>query len=301
LELRHLRYFVVLADKLHFGHSAEYLKMAQPPLSQQIKDLEDELGVPLFLRTKRSVTLTDAGKTFLPRAIQILTQVDKACDEVRQVYLGNMGKIVIGFAGGTDFHLFRFQNAFQETYPDVKVILRRLGTADQVAALHLEKIDVGFLYPPVESDELKLLSLPLQKIVVALPENHPLSNGQRPLETKELAKESFIMTPSIAGTSYRNVLFNLCYKAGFFPNVTLEAYETETLLSYVSYGMGITLVPSSYIRYPMQGVVYKNLLDPSATIETAMAWKYESTSSAAHAYIEIVRHILDQSLKDNFE
>lgn len=300
MELRHFRYFVVLAEELHFRRAAERLNIAQPPLSQQIKDLEEEIGAPLFFRTKKKVTLTDSGKAFLPRAKQILRQVDKACEEVREIYLGQKGQIVIGFAGGTTYDLLRFQKTFQEAYPDVEVMLRRLGTADQVEALHQEKIDIGFLYPPIESDQLTLFSLPQQGVIAAVPENHPLATITGPVDTKELKKESFIITPQKAGTSYRNVLFNLFYRAGFVPKVTMEAYEIETALSFVASEMGITLVPSSYQRRKMQGVVYKELLEQTSTFETAMVWRSNEDSSAALAFIETVRQSLNQSENERY-
>lgn len=228
----------------------------------------------------------------MPRAKQILTQVDIACEEVRQVYLGQKGQIVIGFAGGTTYDLLRFQKTFQEEYPDVEVMLRRLGTADQVDALHQEKIDIGFLYPPIESDQLTLFSLPQQGVIAAVPENHSLAKRQTPIDTKELKKESFIVTPQKAGTSYRNVLFNLFYRAGFVPKVTMEAYEIETALSFVASGMGITLVPSSLQRHEVQGVVYKELLDQTSAFKTAMVWRSDENSSATLAFIESVKQSL---------
>jgi DNA-binding transcriptional LysR family regulator len=293
VELRHLRYFVVLAEELHFGRAAERLHIAQPPLSQQIKNLEEEIGAPLFYRTNRTVTLTKSGETFLPRAIQILSQVDKACEAARLVYLGKMGQIVIGFAGGTTYDLLRFQKTFRETYPDVNVILRRLSTAYQVEALHQEKIHIGILHTPIESDQISLLPLRNDRVIVALPENHPLAAKPCPIDARELESEPFIMTPRQAGSAYYNIMMNVCYRAGFIPKVVLEAHEIETILSYVSAGMGISLIPALLQRHPVQGVVYKELLDQTSILGTSMAWRNDEKSQVALAFIELVRQLLN--------
>ncbi|MBV9229224.1 MAG: LysR family transcriptional regulator, partial [Chloroflexi bacterium] len=193
MELRHLHYFIAVAEELHFGKAAERLQMAQPPLSQQIRQLEDELGVQLFYRTKRHVQLTEAGHVFLQEARQTLIQAEQAIVAARRAGRGELGRLAIGFVGSaTSDILPTLIRGFQERYPEVELLLRELTTAQQVRALQDGRIHVGILRPPVHDDTLRIETLFKEPLIVALPERHPLSSQvQLPIEA--LAREHFIL------------------------------------------------------------------------------------------------------------
>ncbi len=299
MELRHVRYFVTLAKELHFGRAAERLQLAQPALSQQIKQLETEIGVPLFHRTKRQVHLTEAGKVFLNRANQILIQVDDACEEAKRVHKGQSGELKLGFAGLVTFDLLPFiLKVYREHYPNVKIVLRHLPTVEQVNGLLEEEIDVGILIPPIESVSLDLEVLRKESFIVALPKSHPLAQSASSLYMSDLMNESFIMPPRLSGPGYFDAIISLCYQAGFSPKTVQEAQELQTMVSLVASEFGVCILPASIQYLKNENVAYLPIQDEYTKIHTAIACKKDNFSPVVCSFLtlmkeEVIPHLLE--------
>jgi DNA-binding transcriptional LysR family regulator len=288
VELRHLRYFIAVAEELSFSQAANRLNMAQPPLSQQIKKLEEELGVSLFYRTKRQVVLTDAGKIFLEQAYQIFADCDRACDMAQKTARGELGHLVIGFTGVASFDILpRLISFYRSMYPRVELILRQLGTAEQVQELLGKKIQVGILCLPVENSELNFEVIQKEPFVVALPKTHVLASRIAPIEVSELAQEEFIMTTRKVGQGYYDVIINICQQAGFSPNIAQKVHELQTTVSLIAAGMGIALMPYSIQKFQTPGVVYKRLKNTISMLETSIAWRKDETSPSVQSFLAV--------------
>ena len=224
MELRHLKYFIAVAEELHFGRAAQRLQMAQPPLSHQIKQLENELDVLLFSRTKQRVELTKAGEVFLKRTYEILNRVHLACEEAKSIDRGESGQLVLAFTGSIAFELLPLLlRRFQEQYPNINIVLRQLSSTEQIEALHDNSIHVGLLILPIESESFHVEMLREEPFIVALPKTHRLATETEPIDVSILANEQFIMTPRKAGESYYDAIISLCQHAGFSPKKTQEA------------------------------------------------------------------------------
>ena len=272
MELRHIRYFIAVAEECHFGRAAERLHIAQPPLSQQIKQLEAELGVQLLTRSTRRVELTQAGERYLERARSIIAAVDEAGREAVRVDAGELGRVAVGFVGSTTYELLpRLARVLREDFPGIELDLRgEMLTPDQVAALHAGMLDLAFLRPPVRDPDLKLKVLRREPLVVVLPESHPLAGlAEVPLDA--LAGEPFITYPSQHRSVTFDAVFDACLAAGFEPEVRQEVAETSTLVSFVAAGIGVALVPASVQHLRITGAVYRPLEGDPAQIELAVA------------------------------
>ncbi|MFC7395503.1 LysR family transcriptional regulator [Scopulibacillus cellulosilyticus] len=292
MELRHLRYFIAVAEELHFGKAAERLKIAQPPLSHQIKQLETELGVPLLYRTKRKVELTEAGKVFLKRCYQILSDVNKACEEAQSIYRGEIGQLTIGFGGAVYDLLPPILDIYQNKYPNLKIIFQQLTTSDQVKALTEGKIDVGLLVSPIDSPHLKFEVIREEPFIAALPKTHRLAKLKQPIDVSELANEPFIMTPRSVGPSYYDAIISLCFQAGFSPKTSQEVQELQTILALVASGMGAALLPSSFQFLKNDDVVYLPLKKSKATCKIAAAWHKDNKSPIVHSFLNLIRELM---------
>ncbi|MFM7423709.1 MAG: LysR substrate-binding domain-containing protein, partial [Elainella sp.] len=234
MELRHLRYFIAVAEELHFGRAAERLHMAQPPLSQQIKQLEDLLGFRLFERTKRSVQLTEAGQVFLSETYRLFRQLDQAIETGRQVSRGEKGQLVVGFVSSAAYNVLPdILRRFRSLVPDVRLELHELPTNEQVEWLLEGKIDVGFLRPPIEAVPLNLITIVREPMVVALPEQHPLGQASE-ISLTSLANDAFVLFPRPLSPQTYDQIISLCQQAGFSPNVVQEAMQMQTIVSLVA-------------------------------------------------------------------
>ena len=272
MELRHIRYFIAVAEECHFGRAAERLHIAQPPLSQQIKQLEAELGVQLLTRSTRRVELTQAGERYLERARAIVAAVDDAGREAVRVDAGELGHVSVGFVGSTTYELLpRLARVLREDFPGIELDLRgEMLTPDQVAALHAGSLDLAFLRPPVRDPDLKLKVLRREPLVVVLPESHPLA-GRDEVALSALAGEPFITYLSQHRSVTYDAVFDACLTAGFEPQVRQEVAETSTLVSFVAAGIGVALVPASVQHLRITGAVYRPLEGEPAQIELAVA------------------------------
>jgi DNA-binding transcriptional LysR family regulator len=264
VELRHVRYFIAVAEEGHITRAAERLGMQQPPLSQQIKAMERELDVQLFRRKPRGVELTDAGRALLEDAREILARLDQALETTRRTARGEQGRIRVGISVTSTFHPLvpRAIRAFREAYPLVFLTLQEGRTHDLVELLRGERIDAAFVrLPPADPDGVAVNNLLEEPMVLALPSAHVLARGSRStaIPLKSLANETFIAPPSQRGPGLRATAFEAYRAAGFAPRIGQEDAGTTTALSFVAAGLGISIVPASLQRLRIDGVAYRRL------------------------------------------
>jgi DNA-binding transcriptional LysR family regulator len=268
-DLRRIRYFVVLSEELHFGRAAQRLGMAQPPLSQQIRVLEDELGARLFARTNRRVELTIAGKALLPEARALLTQAERAATVALRAQRGELGELRIGFTASAMFSgvIPQLINAYRRHLPEIRLQLQELATQQQLTALLERRLEVAFVRSPDRPalpSTLQAIHLFEDSLVAVLPPQHKLSAPRRALSISALADEVFVMYPSEVGTGVYDQIMALCRQAGFTPRVAQEAQATPTIIALVAAGLGVALVPASMQSINVGGVIYRPLREKTA-------------------------------------
>jgi DNA-binding transcriptional LysR family regulator len=291
MELRHLRYFVTVAEELHFGRAAERLFIAQPPLSQQIQQLERELGVELLARTSRRVRLTAAGQAFLPEARQILARVETAALTAQRAARGATGTLSIGFVASATYDVLPdVLRRFRVQYPDVELLLSELNAAEQAQALRDKAINIGFARPAISEVGWAVESVVQEPFVAALPAQHSLAVSKEAVPLAQLAVEPFISFPPDPKPSYADLVQALCAWAGFVPRVAQEVREMQTALSLVAAGLGIALVPASVQNLRRRGVVYRPLTDVSATTELSVVYRADDLSSVLQVFLEVIRN-----------
>ncbi|HIK16663.1 MAG TPA: LysR family transcriptional regulator [Leptolyngbyaceae cyanobacterium M33_DOE_097] len=294
MELRHLHYFIAVAEELNFSRAAERLHMAQPPLSQQIRQLEDELGFQLFHRTKRRVELTAAGQAFWLEAQQLLRSLDQAVETGRQVSRGEVGQLAIGFVSSTAYNILPpVLKAFRRQVLGVTLELRELTTREQLQALLEGKLDIGFARPPVEESELATQVIFREPLMIALPESHRLRKRAK-VSVRSLSQEPFILFPRAVAPGLYDPIISLCLKAGFSPQVVQEAIQMQTIVSLVAAEMGVAIVPLSLKNLQRQGVVYKPLQESTPIVEVVMIWRKNPTP-AVQRFLEVVNSICTDS------
>lgn len=273
MELRHVRYFVAVAEECHFGRAAERLHIAQPPLSQQIKQLETELGVQLLARSTRKVELTPAGQAYLRRARRILATVDAAADEARHIASGNVGHLSVGFTGSATYGLLpALARTLRQELPGIAMTLKgEMLTPLQVDALLEGALDLGFLRPPVRSAEIDVRVLRREPLIAAVPSGHPAAGASSPVPLASLSREPFICYPSQHRSVVYDAVFDACRSAGFTPRSVIEVAETSTMVAFVAAGLGVALVPASVRPLQVEGATYLELAGAPAEVELAVA------------------------------
>ena len=259
IELRHLRYFLAVTETLHFSRAARRLGMAQPPLSQQIKRLEQLLGHALFERTTRGVKLTPAGQLLARRARSTMEKVDEDLAQVRRLGRGEEGTLTVGFSGSVMFtELPAAIQSFRHRYPKVELRLRELVTSAQIAALLNGQIDLAFLRDGDPTEGIRITTLLKEKYVAVLPEAHALAR-RRTLSVKALEGEPFVMFARRMGPLAYDRTIACCERGGFRPNIVQDAPQWLTLVRLVSAGLGVTLAPACVARVAVPGVVYREV------------------------------------------
>ncbi len=296
MELRHLRYFIAVAEEGHITRAAERLGMQQPPLSQQIKALERELGVQLLRRKPRGVELTEAGRALLDDARAIIAHVDHAFATTRRTARGEQGRIAVGFTSSAPFHPFvpRVIRAFREAFPLVSLTLDESGTTELIADLRNERVDAAFVRTPV-ADPMGLTVNPLleEAMLVALPSGHAhASRGPEgsALPLAAFAGETFVVYRRPSGPGLYDAIFSACHAAGFSPIVGQEAPRIVSTLNLVAAGLGIAIVPASLQRMQMDGVVYRRLAgaaQPRAPL--LLATRRGDTGAVVRHFLNLVK------------
>lgn len=293
MELRHLRYFTAVAEELHFGRAAERLHMAQPPLSQQIKQLEEELGFQLFYRTKRSVKLTAAGERFLGETRLIFARLEQAIAQGRRTSRGELGELSIGFVGSASYSVLPpILQQFRQRCPQVELTLRELTTNVQLEALRENRIDVGFVRPPIQGEGLAQQPILQESLVVALSDGHHLASGSGAVgggvAIADLATESFILFPRVLAPGLYDQIITLCQQGGFSPAVVQEAVQMQTIVGLVAAEIGLALVPASLQNLQRVGVVYRPLQAPTPQAEIALVWRQDERSPTVQQFLQMI-------------
>ena len=272
MELRHLRYFVAVAEERHFGRAAERLHMAQPPLSTQIRQLEAELGVALLTRTTRRVELTDAGNAYLTRARELLAAVDDAGSEARRIAAGLSGRLVIGCVGSATYTLLPgLARRLHEDLPGIDVTFRgEILVPDLVEGVLSGTLDVALLRPPVDEAGVVLRPLRREGLVVAVPRGHPLA-GRTDLVVDDLRGQDLVAHPGQGRSVMSTFLTDLCRASGFTPRIRHEVAETSTLVTFVAAGLGLAVVPEPVAALQIPGVAYRPLRPETLGVDLAAA------------------------------
>jgi DNA-binding transcriptional LysR family regulator len=289
VELRHLRYFVSVAEALNFTKAAEKLHTAQPSLTRQIKNLEEELGVRLLHRTKQKVTLTDEGRIFLADAKRLLALAAETVQSVRRLQTGEVRSLNVGYVSNLFYDLLpKTLDSFHQTFPTVAVNLFDLSCGEQFRALEEGKIDLGFvgLHEPIARRGLEFRTIASYKTVVALPEENPLTTGAK-VGLKALAPMFFIGMSETSYPGYRDWLIKTCEGCGFTPKVLQDVDLERKMIHAVGAGLGVAIVPEQLKRLEHKNVVFRPL-DPVIMTEGCVAWRNQNSSSALQAYIRIV-------------
>jgi DNA-binding transcriptional LysR family regulator len=297
MEIRHLRYFVAVAEELNFRRAAERLFIAQPPLSQQIQDLEEELGVLLFDRTHRQVRLTAAGQVFLEDAYQILAQVDRAKGRAKRASKGELGQLTIGYTSFVHCPLFKIiLQRYRTLYPDVEIVLRDLVTIEQMKQLDSNAIDISFAthaslaLPSLEETQLAQECILREPVVAVVPREHPLA-GRSPLPFVALASEPWIWFARQYDPTTYDYMTRLFEQVGFRPHVAQEVNQLQIVLSLVAAGLGVGLVTASIEGISGQDVVYLDLVDPTPRAEFSVVWRKDNTSPLLQAFLNVVKEV----------
>jgi DNA-binding transcriptional LysR family regulator len=286
IELRHLRYFLALAEELHFTRAANSLGIAQPPLSQQIQRLEEMLGVKLFVR-RPGVKLTAAGEALLVVARRTIAQTEQGIEEVRRAGRGEGGTLLIGFATSTLLGpLPDLIRSYRKRYPEVSLSLKELSTADQQKALDTGIIEVGFLREPIADETLTCKTILSEPFSLVLPPRHPLTKSSK-IDLTEVAREPFVHFPrEVAPTLYDQVMA-ICRDAGFTPQVAQEASEWLTIVGLVEAGLGVSVVPSSFNKLGWGAVQYRPLSKIKKQTSIALCYKAESLSPQGEQFVRL--------------
>ena len=296
MELRHLRYFVAVAEEQHVTRAAERLGMQQPPLSQQIRILERELDVQLFRRLPRGVALTAAGVAFLADARAILAQLDHAVATAKRTARGEQGRIAVGFTSSAPFNPFvpRVIRVYREAFPLVALTLEEGGTTELIEGLRNERIDAAFIRTPIADREGLVVQILLEEpMVLALPRGHVLARkkgASKALSLAAVAGEIFVIYRRPSGPGLHDVIVSACNAAGFSPRIGQEAPRIGSTLNLVAAGLGISLVPESLQLMRMDGVVFRRLagtVQPKAPLYFTA--RRTEASAAVREFGELVR------------
>lgn len=287
IELRHIRYFVAVAEDLHFGRAANRLGISQPPLSQQILALEREIGARLFDRSNRRVELTGAGKLFLKEATEILAKVDNAAALAERMHRGQAGELRVGFFGSApfveDFQRLLFD--FLKMHPKVNLLLQEMPTYQQIDAILQGSLDLGFvrpLQPKVKS--IQSIELCRERLMAVVRSDHPLASAGRAIPLRKLEGEPLVAYARAIGSGLHQKIVDLCRDAGFVPTVAQEANSTPTMMGLVAAGIGISILPASIKQLSFEGLSFIPLQEPEAQTAVWLVKRWEDRSP-------LVRHL----------
>ncbi|RVQ69673.1 LysR family transcriptional regulator [Croceicoccus ponticola] len=274
ISYKSLRYFVATAEELHFRRAAERLGITQPPLSIRIRQLEDDIGSPLFERDRRNVRLTKVGAVLLEEARPLLAQTELLSKSVERAAMGEVGEIRIGVTQSVALmgKVPRVLRQFRREYPDVRLTLVEMLSNAQLVALREDRIDVGFVRIPgtLATTQTDFQAIPVEtdELALYLPSDHALAKTLAPVDMEELANETFVFYEREVATGLHEPLLALCKRHGFEPRIEQQAREPTTIIGLVSSGFGITILPRSFTRIGQEGVVVRAISDPGPPIKT---------------------------------
>jgi DNA-binding transcriptional LysR family regulator len=285
LEFRHLRYFLALAEELHFGRAAQRLAISQPPLSVAIQQLEASVGARLFDRDSKGVRLTPAGDAFRASAQALLDRAEDACALAREVQAGEVGRLRLGFVGSTLFNgLSAWLQAFQAGHPKVEVVVVELNSQDQIEALLGEELDLGLVHTDRLPPALTSQSLYSEPFLACLPASHPLAAlSEIPLAA--LSDQPFILFSRKGSPDYHARIVEICRQHGFYPRLQHEGRHWLSVVSLVAQGLGVSIVPAAFQRAGIQGAVFRPLaeaIEPSAVFA---AWRKDAVGVLREGFL----------------
>lgn len=293
MELRHVRYFLAVAEERNFTNAAARLAIAQSPLSQQIRKLEREIGVELFTRTTRSVALTHAGQVFYDRMKSLLSDTEEAIDAARKADQGMLGKLTVGFTGSATYELLpTLVRAYVDRYPEVTLEVRSdLVTPAQVSGLLQGTLAVGILRPPVQASGIAVETIRNEPVVVLLSGRHPAA-VQRDIDLRALRDEGFVAYPDNPPSAMHTVMRTACETAGFVPRIRHVAPDSATLVALVAAGLGIALVPASLRHLGIKGATFRPLRSPKLTVPLALAYREPNVDPLVRRFLETARSVV---------
>jgi DNA-binding transcriptional LysR family regulator len=290
-ELRQLRYFVAVAEEMHFGRAARRLHMTQPPLSQAIQALEAQLGTPLFSRTRRSVALTAAGQTLLPEVQRLLQQVEGLASLAQSAAAGESGRLSLAFVPVADYSVLPTAlREFRAALPSVHLDLQEATTDIQIELLASGRIDAGILLPPLPDKlkaEVDYLPLTSEPLVLALPEGTATTKNK--LSLKRCTDLPLIVFPRRMSPAFHDLILGCLRDAGLSPRIGQEAIQMQTIVSLVSAGMGFALVPQSVSNMKRPGVEFRAMQEVSPWVEIGLAWRRDNPSPVLAAFLDLMR------------
>ena len=288
MDLRQLRYFVAVAEELHFGHAAQRLRIAQPALSRQIQALEKDLLVQLLFRNRRRVQVTPAGQVFLERARQILARADEAVLAAQRVGGGVSGTLNLGFVGSATYDVLPgVLREFLKAAPHVDLTLSEMTVHTQIEALVEKRIDIGLLRLPAKTQGLVFRTIAREPLYVALPSSHRLA--QLPVvPLSALSAESFVLYPDHPRPSWTEYVIGLCQQAGFRPVVVQRTVEIQTTLSLVAAGIGLSIVPRCIGNLQRKDVVFRRLTGVRARTELLVAYRERDPSPVVQSFLKVL-------------
>jgi len=288
MELRQLRYFVAVAEELHFRRAAERLHMTQPPLSNQLRRLEDELGCQLMVRSRRRVELTPAGAAFMRDARRLLAELDEAAQNARRIHAGQAGQLRISFVGSALLSLVpNVVRRYRAAHPDVELQLRERSTEEQLGELRAGSIDVALVPLPVDAPDLRTEVLLRERTVAVLPATHPLARLER-IPPLRLGAEPLVLFPRAQAPGLHDRLLASLSGPGGPPSVVQYAPETQTIVSLVAAEMGVSVVQASVQRLGLPGVVYRPVAN-APTVELAALLRPDDSSRPALEFVDLAR------------
>ena len=288
IELRHLRYFIAVAEELHFGHAAARLNISQPPLSQQIQILEQQIGARLFARTNRSVSLTEAGRQFLADSRQILSQVDDAAARAARLHHGETGELRIGFTSSAPFikAVSDTLSTFRRRYPDVHIQTRETNTREQIVPLNEGALDLGLMRNTQLQDTLAWERVLREPLLAMVPRDHPLASQPR-VSLRELAREPFVFFDPHVGTGLYDDILGLMRRYDLTPAITQEVGEAMTIIGLVAAGLGVSILPASFRRVQLLEMCWLPIEEQDAVSEMWLVWsKHHEQGQAARRFRE---------------
>ncbi|MDI3291304.1 LysR family transcriptional regulator [Polyangium sp. 15x6] len=288
MELRHLRYFLTVAEEKHFGRAARRLRMTQPPLSRQIQELEAELGFPLFDRARRRVELTPAGVVFLGRIRGLLEALDLAVHEARRASVGEIGRVAVSYISSLAYSgITDLLRAFHERFPKVEIALREMSPQAQIDALKEGSIDVGLLRGRVDDASLAFACVARDPLVAVLPAGHRLAEHKR-IQLGMLAHEPFVIFPRQRSPAFFDQIMAFCRDASFTPRIVQEAPQLDDIVSLVAAGFGLAIMPGSIRRAGRKGLAIRPIVGaPRATLY--IVWRADDNAPALQEFIGFVR------------
>lgn len=290
MEFRHLRYFLVLAEELHFGRAARRLAISQPPLSMNIQQLEASVGARLLDRNSKSVQLTPAGRAFVPQARALLDQALQAARLAKDVAEGMAGSLQVGFVGTMLYRgLPPLLQRFQTQHPRLRVTLRELSSSDQLIELAQDRLDVGFVHTTRVPPGLSQILVSSQPFVACLPAAHPLARQGGALSPAQLRGEPFAMVSRAVSPDYHDRIVALCSEVGFTPDVRYELRHWLSVVSLVAQGMGVAIVPQAMAESALAGAVFLPLVTPTGNYDTYCLWSAARNSVALTGFLNVVR------------